>query len=238
MVNNLDQVTKTLNAYLAGDSLPHAYLFIGGSGAKQVGLDFAGKILGFVFPNVDAVQFDANGENSTVEGIREVLQVASLLPVQSPYKVVVMENMEQASTQMMNALLKTLEEPPKHAIFILFSTRALLPTVMSRCQVFSLSGTASEVELSEEVAEGLSLLKQHVNSGTAERMALVGELADLEDVILQQVIEQWLQSQRSELSKTPEKFSAVRSTMATLQALEGNFNKKIVLQDFVISALV
>ncbi len=245
MVNNLQQITDTLNAFLAGDtSLPQAYLFIGDHySARKIAQDFAVKILNLSksgydakFPNVDSLQYDV-AESGGIESIREMLQMAALMPVQSDYKVVLMENMHLANVQMMNALLKTLEEPPKYTIFLLLSKQPLLPTVMSRCQVFSLSGL-SDVEISEDVSSAVGLLKKNRTLGTAERMALVSELAGLEDETLIQALEQWMYSQKSELKNNPQKYPALRNTMETIQSLRGNFNKKMVLQNFVLTGLV
>lgn len=240
MVHNLKNVTATLQSFLSGDRpLPQAYFFMGTSGALDAAKSFATKILDQEFPNVDSIQFDAaDDEASSVSAIREVIHMASLMPVQSRYKVVLMQHMDKASAQMMNALLKTLEEPPQHTIFLLVSHRPLLATIMSRCQVFNLAGTNDQsVELPEDVVEQLATLKKHVTAGTAERMALVSKLSELDDVLLKQVIEQWMHMQVDELRTTPQKFTATRNTMETLQSLNGNFNKKMVLQNFVLTGL-
>lgn len=236
MVNNIHQVTKTLDSFLAGDNLPQAYLFIGTSGAREVAENFAAKVLSDKFPSIDSIQFDCSKQGS-IEAIREVLQVASLMPFKSKRKVVVMDNMDLASVQMMNALLKTLEEPPRHVVFILISSRALIPTVMSRCQVFSLSGQSSEAEMPHELVEAFKLLEQNHSAGTAERISLVSKLATLDDALLVQVIDAWLNSQVARLGDSPKNFPAVRNTIETLQALKGNFNKKMVLQNFVLTGL-
>jgi DNA polymerase III delta prime subunit len=238
------QLTKTLDGFLANESMPQAYLFLGssseGSSAREVVQTFATKITGATFPNVDTLIYDA-AEGTGIDGIREVLQLGALTPVASSRKVVIMFNMDLASPQMMNALLKTLEEPAAHATYLLLSSRPLLPTIMSRCQVFSLQGsghTEVRVAKSSELTEALLLLQSHRTAGQAERMVLVNELAALEDDLLPQVIETWLHQQEKELKTTPHKYSAVRSTMETLQSLRGNFNKKMVLQQFVTSGLI
>lgn len=235
------QLQNTLQLFLAkGDEMPHAYLFLTGSN-KLEGLklarEFAEKILSKPFPNVDTVQFDASLSN--IEGVREVLQLASLLPVSSSRKIVLMLNMEQANTQMLNALLKTLEEPPKHTIFLLQSSRPLLATISSRCQVINLSSASSlQNEVSPEVNEALQILEATRTKGLAEKLSLVNTLAVLEDEVLLQLLQHWLAAQTKKLKDHPETFAAVRSSMETLQALQGNFNKKMVLQNFVTTALV
>ncbi len=240
--NSPSQLTQTLDAFLAAADTPQAYLFIGSSDsdsdARKLVEAFAGKITNNKFPNVDTLIFDA-AAGSGIEGIREILSLSSLMPVASEKKVLVMLNMHQASPQMMNALLKTLEEPAEHASYLLLSTTPLLPTIMSRCQVFSLHhGETAEVEQSDELTEALQLLKSNRTTGQAERMALVNELAALEDELLPQVLEKWLHLQVAELKTAPQNFAAVRATTEALQSLNGNFNKKMVLQQFVTTGLV
>lgn len=235
------QLTKTLDSFLASasGSMPQAYLFMGSSvensEARKLVDVFTKKIIGSSGIS-DIVIFDVN-EGTGIDGIREVLSLAALIPVASKQKVVLMLNMDKASTQMLNALLKTLEEPAKHSIFLLLSSRPLLATVMSRCQVFS-SQDKNQMEMPAELSEGLQLLVSNRSAGQAERMVLVNELADMTDELLPQVIEAWLYQQVAELRTTPQKYSAVRATMETLQSLRGNFNKKMVLQQFVTTALI
>lgn len=233
----MDLTADILEGFLSSGSLPHAFLFLGsdgGSGADSIVETFAQKISDQKFPNIDTVQFDA-AEGTGIEGIRQVLQLAALLPVVSNYKIVVLRNMDAANTAMLNALLKNLEEPPTHTIFLLQSARPLLATVMSRCQVLNLG--KSVLAESPELAEAAAMLEKNRSAGLAEKLSLVTTLADLKDELLPQLIEYWLQKQTAELSSHPENYKSVRITMETLQALRGNFNKKMVLQNFVMSGL-
>lgn len=244
MAYNQQQITASLDSLIQRgvDHLPHAYLFIGASiVTKQTAERFAEQILGKPFANnVDAVYFDVADSGSSIAVLREVIHISSLRPVQAARKVVLLEHVEQASVQMMNALLKTLEEPPAHTLYILLSSRPLLATVMSRCQVFNLSTNAAVAhieDLPEDVRALLITLQERQHAGIAERMTLVSKLADVEDAPLQQLISHWLQIQKAELAKNPQNFPAVRCTMETLQSLQGNFNKKMVLQNFVLNSL-
>lgn len=236
------QLTQTLDAFLAAANVPQAYLFMGSSDqesdARKLVEAFAGNITNNKFPNVDTLIFDA-ADGSGIEGIREILNLSSLMPVASEKKVLVMLNMHQASPQMMNALLKTLEEPSEHASYLLLSARPVLPTIMSRCQVFSLHHSETDLtEQSDELTEALQLLISNRKTGQAERMVLVNELAALEDELLPQVLETWLKLQVAELKTAPQNFPAVRATTEAIQSLRGNFNKKMVLQQFVTTGLV
>ncbi len=217
-------------------TIPHAFLFLGQeSAAQETVKHFAEKITGQAFPNVDTVQFDAAGE-ARLDVLREVLHLAALRPVSAAKKIVVLANMQESNPQMQNALLKTLEEPSSSAVFVLLSNQPLLPTIMSRCQVILMPRSIAAPPPSE-IAEGLQMLQQHRGSGLAERLALVSALADLDDAVLPKLIEQWLHQQTAELKNRPQNFPAVRNSMETLQALKGNFNKKMVLQNFVTVSL-
>lgn len=231
------QVTKTLDAFLVSSAAPQAYLFISRSNGLELAESFAEKITKQNLPNADVVNFDAANTDG-ITGVRDMLRLAALMPVNGGRKVVLMQNMDQASVQMLNALLKTLEEPPSHTTFILLSNRPLLATIMSRCQVFALPHQAFQENTSEELTEAFNLLKNNTTAGMAERMALVNTLANLDDEILPQVVEQWMYKLVNDLKKAPQKFKAVRNSMETLQSLQGNFNKKMVLQNFVTNSLV
>lgn len=236
------QVTKTLEAFVKNvETMPQAYLFLGsselGTSSRKTVEDFAAKITGREIPNIDIVAYDAQTEGG-IDSLREAMQLASLMPAEAKYKTVVMYNMQYANVQMQNALLKRLEEPPKRTVFLLLSSLPLLPTIVSRCQNFTLARVAGEEEASDELSEAMLKLDKNKSAGLAEKTALVNELAELEDVVLQQLIESWLHKQVLELKQAPKKFTAVRVTLETLESLRGNFNKKMVLQKFVTTGLL
>jgi DNA polymerase III subunit gamma/tau len=87
--------------------------------------------------SLDVIEIDA-ASNTGVDNIREVIEKAQFAPVQCRYKVYVIDECHMLSTQAFNALLKTLEEPPKHVVFVLATTdpQRVLPTIISRCQRF------------------------------------------------------------------------------------------------------
>ncbi|OYD88092.1 DNA polymerase III subunit gamma/tau [Nostoc sp. 'Peltigera membranacea cyanobiont' 213] len=86
---------------------------------------------------LDVIEIDA-ASNTGVDNIRELIEKAQFAPVQCRYKVYVIDECHMLSTQAFNALLKTLEEPPKHVVFVLATTdpQRVLPTIISRCQRF------------------------------------------------------------------------------------------------------
>ena len=86
---------------------------------------------------LDVIEIDA-ASNTGVDNIREIIERAQFAPVQCRYKVYVVDECHMLSTQAFNALLKTLEEPPKHVVFVLATTdpQRVLSTIISRCQRF------------------------------------------------------------------------------------------------------
>lgn len=131
-----DQVTKPLAESIKVGKVGHAYLF---SGSRGLGKTSVARILAKEVgcTEQDLYEIDAASSNS-VEDIRELTENVYTLPFASPYKVYILDEVHMLSKAAWNAFLKTLEEPPKHVIFILATTELerVPETVQSRCQVF------------------------------------------------------------------------------------------------------
>ena len=131
-----EQVTKPLEEAAKTKKIGHAYLFAGtrGLGKTSVARIFASAI---GCTENDLYEIDAASNNS-VEDIRALIEGVYTLPFQSPYKVYILDEVHMLSKSAWNAFLKTLEEPPSHAVFILATTELekVPETVQSRCQVF------------------------------------------------------------------------------------------------------
>jgi len=131
-----EQVTKPLEEASKTKNIGHAYLFAGtrGLGKTSVARIFANAI---GCTENDLYEIDAASNNS-VEDIRALIEGVYTLPFQSPYKVYILDEVHMLSKSAWNAFLKTLEEPPAHAVFILATTELekVPETVQSRCQVF------------------------------------------------------------------------------------------------------
>ncbi len=131
-----EQVTKPLEEVAKSKKIGHAYLFAGsrGLGKTSVARIFASAI---GCTENDLYEIDAASNNS-VEDIRTLTEGVYTLPFQSPYKVYILDEVHMLSKGAWNAFLKTLEEPPAYAVFILATTELekVPETVQSRCQVF------------------------------------------------------------------------------------------------------
>ena len=131
-----EQVTRPLEEAVKAKKIGHAYLFAGtrGLGKTSVARIFAEAI---GTSERDLSEVDAASNNS-VEDIRALTEGVYTLPFESPYKVYILDEAHMLSKSAWNAFLKTLEEPPSHAVFILATTELekVPETVQSRCQVF------------------------------------------------------------------------------------------------------
>ncbi|PMB07972.1 DNA polymerase III subunit gamma/tau [Fischerella thermalis CCMEE 5273] len=124
--------------------------------------------------SLDVIEIDA-ASNTGVENIREIIERAQFAPVQCRYKVYVVDECHMLSTAAFNALLKTLEEPPKHVVFVLATTdpQRVLPTIISRCQRFDFRRIPLEA-----MVQHLSTIatKENININP-EAITLVAQIA-------------------------------------------------------------
>lgn len=132
-----EHIIETLKGALAQGHVAHAYLFAGsrGTGKTSLARIFAREI---GCTEKDLYEIDA-ASHTGVDDIRELRDGVAVLPFESPYKVYIIDEAHMLSKAAFNALLKTLEEPPKHVVFILATTEMekLPDTIVSRCQSFA-----------------------------------------------------------------------------------------------------
>lgn len=146
------QVTEPLIKSLELKKTSHAYLFIGprGTGKTSVARIFAHEINGFKYEleddYVDIVEIDG-ASNRGIDNIRELREKAAIAPTSGKYKVYIIDEVHMLTKEAFNALLKTLEEPPEHVIFIMATTDAYkVPvTITSRAQVYTFKLADNEV---------------------------------------------------------------------------------------------
>ena len=145
-----DAVIRTLQNAVAQDKISHAYLFCGPRGTgKTTTARIMARAINGVAPSAGALDGGSDGmgfdlieidaaSNRGIDDIRELRERANYQPGSSRFKVYLIDEVHQLTGAAADALLKTLEEPPPHVVFILATTdpEALKPTVLSRCQRF------------------------------------------------------------------------------------------------------
>lgn len=169
-----DHVVSVLEGAIKMGNIAHAYLFCGtrGTGKTSVARILAQAIGTSVN---DISEIDA-ASNTGVDDVRELREAARTLPFESKYKVYIIDEVHMLSKAAFNALLKTLEEPPHHVIFILATTELnkLPETIVSRCQTFTFKKPTLEIlkKVVEKTAkkEGLTL-----DDGSANLIAMLGD---------------------------------------------------------------
>src|SRR3954468_14868553 len=185
-------VATTLTNALRGGKVAHAYLF---SGPRGVGKTTTARILAKCLncaqgptPKpcnecdfckriaqgqeiVDVMEIDA-ASNRGIEEIRELRENVVYAPAHSRYKVYIIDEAHQITHDAFNAFLKTLEEPPAHAVFILATTehQKIPATILSRCQQFRFKRISAE-EITAQLEKILSLEKVNVDKAAVLRLA-------------------------------------------------------------------
>lgn len=169
-----DHIVKVLESSIENGNIAHAYIFAGsrGTGKTSIARVFAKEI---GTSSNDISEIDA-ASNTGVDDIRALNESVSTLPFESKYKVYILDEAHMLSKSAWNALLKTIEEPPKHVVFILATTEAnkIPETIISRCQTFSFKKPTQKVLKGVVVAiakkEGFSL-----EASSADLIALLGD---------------------------------------------------------------
>ena len=169
-----DHIVKVLESSIETNKVSHAYLFVGtrGTGKTSVARIFATSI--GVSAN-DMYEIDA-ASNRGIEDIKLLRDGARVLPFDSKYKVYIVDEVHMLSKDAWGALLKTLEEPPKHVIFILATTEfSKVPeTIVSRCQVFIFK-KASEAVCKKMLTEVAQKEGFELDAGSAELLAILAD---------------------------------------------------------------
>lgn len=173
-VSGQEQVTAVLEKAIKKGEIGHAYIFAGsrGTGKTSVARIFAREV---GVSSADTYEIDA-ASNRGVDEVRAIREAVHTLPFESPYKIYILDEAHMLTREAWNALLKTLEEPPKHVIFILATTELekVPETVLSRCQTFSFKRPTEaiirEVITSIAESEGYTLERP-----AGDLVALLGE---------------------------------------------------------------
>ncbi len=202
-------LTTTLKNAIATQKLAHAYLFCGprGVGKTTCARIFA-KTINCMTPTADGeacnqcescVAFNEQrsyniheldaASNNSVDDIRQLVEQVRIPPQIGKYKVYIIDEVHMLSASAFNAFLKTLEEPPRHAIFILATTEKhkILPTILSRCQIYDfnrisvedtvnhLSYVASKEAITAE-PEALNVIAMKADGGMRDALSIFDQV--------------------------------------------------------------
>ncbi|WEG36758.1 DNA polymerase III subunit gamma/tau [Amygdalobacter nucleatus] len=232
-------ITGTLRQAVINGEISHAYLFAGTRGTGKTSLaKIFSRAINCLKPEngnpcnqcsvcqailedqvMDVIEMDAASNNS-VDNIRRLIEEVPFLPALARYKVYIIDEVHMLSVSAFNALLKTLEEPPQHVVFILATTEPekIPATILSRCQRYNFQRLANE-----EVAEHLTEIAKSLN-------------LDIEPACLQTIIKLADGSMRDAISLLDQcRISVGLSSTLTLSQLEKLLGKSD--RHFVISCL-
>ena len=196
-----DHIIKTLRSAIKSKRISHAYLFTGprGVGKTSVARILAHEVNGLDYKDesthLDIIEIDA-ASNRRIDEIRDLRERVRVAPTTARYKVYIIDEVHMLTREAFNALLKTLEEPPAHCIFILATTEAhkLPETIISRTQRFEFKPISqaqaakhlSDISKNEkiQVSKGaLDLLAQFGNGSFRDSISYLDQLSSLDKLI-------------------------------------------------------
>ena len=192
-------ITRILQRAIASGHIAHAYLLTGprGVGKTSIARILAHEINGLPYTDesthLDIIEIDAASNNS-VEDIRDLRDKVQIAPTSSPKKIYIIDEVHMLSKSAFNALLKTLEEPPEHVVFILATTDAdkLPTTILSRVQRFNFRAISPRdaakhlafIAEQEKIAitpDALELIAEQGKGSFRDSISLLDQLRSLSD---------------------------------------------------------
>ncbi len=205
-----EHITTSLKNAIKNNTLSHAYLF---TGPRGVGKTSIARILAHEINNIaytddsahlDIIEIDA-ASNRRIDDIRDLREKVNLAPVNATYKVYIIDEVHMLTSESFNALLKTLEEPPAHVIFILATTEVhkLPATIVSRTQRHTFRAVPTPqvtahlkaIAKSEGIKvddDALTLLAEHGEGSFRDSISLLDQISHLPQPVSKAVIEDLL----------------------------------------------
>lgn len=169
-----EDIVTSLEKSIETGNVAHAYIFAGGRGIGKTSIAriFA-SALGT--SQSDLYEIDA-ASNRGIDDIRAIKEAVQTLPFQSKYKIYIIDEVHMLTKEAWNALLKTLEEPPAHIVFILATTELekIPDTILSRCQVFTFK-KPNQKTLSNVVSKTAKEEGYKIDEETSEMIALLSD---------------------------------------------------------------
>lgn len=205
-----DHIVRSLKNALAHDAISHAYLL---SGPRGVGKTSVARILAYAVngheydlesSHLDIIEIDA-ASNRRIDEIREIREKVQIAPTSGKYKVYIIDEVHMLTKEAFNALLKTLEEPPAHAIFILATTEThkVPETILSRCIRFTFKpiddqvitshilmiANQEKIKLSPEAA---ALIAEHARGSFRDAISLLDQVKFAAESITEENVREML----------------------------------------------
>lgn len=202
-----EHITKTLASAIKQGKISHAYLFTGprGTGKTSIARILAHEVNNLPYhedeSHLDIIEIDA-ASNRRIDDVRDLRDKVNIAPISAKYKVYIIDEVHMLTSESFNALLKTLEEPPAHVIFILATTEVhkLPATIISRTQrhSFHLIPEEKVVKHLAHIAKtegikidqpALQLLAQHGGGSFRDSISLLDQLSTHGEAIDSQLVE-------------------------------------------------
>lgn len=222
-----DHVVSVLEKALSDNKLSHAYLFAGGRGTGKTSI---ARIIAKELKTADSDLYEIDAaSNRGIDDVRALKESVQTLPFQSKYKVYIIDEVHMLTKEAFNALLKTLEEPPSHVIFILATTELekLPETIISRCQTFIFK-KPTEVILRAMVQDVATQEGYTLKPDAAELIAALGDGSYRDTYgILEKVLT--YSSDKTISRDEVEKVSGAPQALLVRQFIEGVATKKPAL---------
>ncbi len=195
----------------------------------------------------DYMEFDClQDTEEQAKSVREFIGRIALKPFVAKKKFALILNIENLNLQGANALLKTLEEPPANTVMVLLAnTRKILPTIVSRCQVFNIN----RVNIPSQFANTTPPRSEHRDTppiiggekisdfsgkSLAERLNAINKFAELEDNEFSEKVEEFVYYTAEKLSAEPQKYTHLSAGLKAFADLNTNKNKKFIMQGLMM----